>query len=63
MKNGYTIESFKKRGIEVLKSVPEGWHILASATTAPIGYSWYSNGKSRFTPDSEYKHVLVEDLK
>ncbi len=44
---------------ERLIEVPEGWRKLEGATTAPLGYSWYSNGKSRFS--GEFKAVLVKD--
>lgn len=34
---------------------------LQGATTAPCGYKWYSNGKSRF--NGEYKHYLIKEDK
>ena len=40
------------------KSVPKGFTKLKGATTAPRGYEWYSNKKSRFTKG--YKSVLVK---
>lgn len=42
-----------------LESVPEGWIKIEGACTAPVGYSWYSNGKSRF--GGEYECALVKD--
>ena len=60
-KGKYTIAYHKARGTEVLNSVPKGYVKLEGATTAPNGYSWYSNGKSRF--GGEYKSVLVKDKK
>jgi hypothetical protein len=32
-----------------LKSVPKGYIKTIGATTAPRGYDWYNNGKSRFS--------------
>ena len=57
----YNLDYWKKRGIEIKNSVPKGWIKLEGSTTAPNGYSWYSNGKSRF--GGEYKHMLVKDKK
>lgn len=37
---------------------PKGWKKLEGATTAPKGYTWYSNGKGLF---SGYKDGLVEN--
>ena len=42
-----------------LESVPECWVKIKGACTAPKGYSWYSNGKSRF--GGEYECALVKD--
>jgi hypothetical protein len=42
-----------------LDSIPTGWIKVKGATTAPEGYSWYSNGKSRFS--GEYECALVKD--
>lgn len=44
--------------IEVLKEIPDGWAILYGATTAPVGYKWIWNKKSRFF--GEYKHALIK---
>lgn len=54
----YTVDYFKQRGVEIKDSVPEGYVKLEGATTAPKGYEWYSNGKSRF--GGEYKNALVK---
>ena len=54
----YSVDYFKQRGVEVKDSVPEGYVKLEGATTAPKGYEWYSNGKSRF--GGEYKNALVK---
>lgn len=34
------------------------WKDIKDATTAPIGYKWQNNGKSRFS--KEYKSRLVK---
>ena len=44
---------------ERLVEVPKGWKRLEGATTAPKGYSWYYNGKSRF--DKGYKCALIKE--
>ena len=54
----YTVDYFKEKGVEVRDTVPEGWQKLEGATTAPNGYEWYNNGKSRF--GGEYKNALVK---
>ena len=37
----------------------EGWKKIEGAMTAPKGYSWYSNGASRFS--GEHRCALVKD--
>lgn len=37
----------------------ESWQDIPNATTAPKGYKWQNNGKSRFS--GEYKNRLVKD--
>ncbi len=54
----YSVDYFKQRGVEIKDSVPKGYVKLEGATTAPKGYEWYSNGKSRF--GGEYKNALVK---
>lgn len=44
-------------GAAKLDRLPEGWKALEGATTAPKGWYWASNGKSRFS--GEYEHALV----
>lgn len=56
----YTIDYFKKRGVEIFDKAPDGYIKLEGATTAPKGYEWYSNGKSRF--GGEYKNALVKTV-
>lgn len=60
-KGKYTVDYFKSRGTEVRNSVPKGYIKLEGATTAPRGFEWYFNGKSRF--GGEYKSVLVKKKK
>jgi len=44
------------KGVEILRQVPEGWHEMKGATTAPIGAKWVGHG-SRFDPG--YQHALL----
>lgn len=44
--------------IRIFGSLPKGWRYLDGATTAPNGFRWASNGKSRFSAD--YHHALVK---
>ena len=44
--------------IRIFSSLPIGWKYLDGATTAPNGFRWASNGKSRFSDD--YRHALVK---
>ena len=53
------IDRFIERGGRVEDTVPEGFIKTEGATTAPKGYTWYNNGKSRF--GGEYQNVLVKD--
>ena len=43
----------------VLDHLPKGWRYLGGATTAPLGYRWAYNSKSRF--GGEYRHALVKE--
>lgn len=45
--------------IRVLDRLPEGWRYLDGATTAPLGYRWACNNKSRF--GGEYRHALIRE--
>ena len=42
-----------------VNSPPKGYRKTIGATTAPNGYSWYNNGKSRFS--GKRKSVLVKN--
>lgn len=47
-------------GGHVYDSLPKGWRENKGATTAPNGYSVISNGKSRFSPNGEYKNGIIK---
>lgn len=53
------MKSGKEKEIEYVDSVPEGYKKLEGAMTAPLGYTWYHNGKSII--DKERKTILVKD--
>lgn len=55
----FTTEYFEQRGIKVLSKLPEGWVYIAGAMTAPSGYKWASNNKSRF--GGQYEHALIKE--
>ena len=55
------LQGFVERGVKVYSEVPKGYIKLEGATTAPRGFEWYFNGKSRF--GGEYKSVLVKKKK
>ena len=57
----YNIDYWKEKDVNILEEKPDGWIKLEDATTAPKGYSWYSNGKSRF--GGEYENALISDEK
>ena len=45
------IETLTYRNVtyNVYNTLPHGWKVLKGATTAPCGYKWISNNKSRFS--------------
>lgn len=43
--------------VKKLDELPKGWRYIEGALTAPNGWRWASNGKSRFGGD--YEHALV----
>lgn len=55
----HTWKSGRTSEIEYVDEVPEGYTKLENATTAPNGYTWYSNNKSLF--DKNRDTVLVKD--
>ena len=40
---------YKNKEYDALDELPKGWKIVKGATTAPVGYRWICNGKSRFS--------------
>lgn len=56
--------------VNVCYVMPDGWTELKGAQTAPKGYRWISNNKSRWDSerktallkDSEYKGMTIEEL-
>lgn len=46
-------------GVPRLDSLPDGWRYIDWAATAPRGWRWANNGKSRF--GGEYEHALIRD--
>ena len=55
----FSTDYWKSRSVDMYDSAPDGWSKLEGATTAPKGYAWYSNNKSRFS--DEYRHALVKE--
>ena len=45
----------------VYSSLPKGWKRLSGATTAPKGYIWIYNGKSRF--GGGYKKTVEDEMR
>ena len=35
--------------VNIYEAMPEGWSFVEGATTAPKGYRWIHNNKSRFS--------------
>lgn len=57
----YTKEYWTNKGKKIVNEVPKGYVKLEGATTAPKGYSWYSNNKPLFSEKNERKTILVKD--
>ena len=51
------------KDIPKLDTMPEGWRKISGAVTAPDGYYWASNGKSRFFEANEFQHALIKEPK
>nr|DAK06059.1 MAG TPA: hypothetical protein [Caudoviricetes sp.] len=49
----------RTRRFQYYENAPKGWKLLEDAPNYPIGYRWYSNGKSLFS--GGYKQALVKD--
>lgn len=47
------------KDVQRLESLPDGWRYIDGAMTAPRGWRWANNGKSRFGKGKEYRHALV----
>lgn len=43
----------------VLDRLPDGWRYLDGASTAPVGYRWACNNRSRF--GGEYRSALIRE--
>lgn len=54
-----TLKNGSTKDIEYFDEVPNGWKELKGATTAPVGYTWYTDGKS--IVDKTHKTMLVRD--
>ena len=52
------LEYFKNKGTKILNELPKGWRLIKGAQTAPVGYVWVNNNKSRFS--KEYQHALLK---
>ena len=61
LKNAQGRTTMNGRSVAMYDKVPRGFRKLEGATTAPKGYSWYANKKSRF--GDEYINILVKDKK
>ena len=53
------LDYFKIKGIQFFKKMPKGWKKINNATTAPVGYVWINNNKSRFSKQ-EYQSALLK---
>ena len=43
---------------KIYTEMPDGWHEIIGALTAPVGYKWITNGKSLF--NKEYQQALLK---
>lgn len=57
VKSNYKKEFLEIHKNKILEQLPEGWKKF-DAPTAPNGWSWCNNGKSRFS--KEYKNGLIK---
>jgi len=49
--------------LPVFLTMPDGWHVLNGATTAPNGYVLIAIGEISFSPDKKRKTgLLIETL-
>jgi hypothetical protein len=49
----------KKKRVSILNEIPDGWGYIKNAMTAPVGYRWICNKKSRFSGD--YESALLKE--
>lgn len=47
------------RPFRVYDEIPEGWSVIENATTAPCGYVWIAENKSRFV--HERKRAFIRN--
>lgn len=55
----YKVANSAGRVFNAVNKAPKGWVKDNQALTAPKGYTWYNNGKSRFSKDRQA--ILVKD--
>ena len=53
------LEYMKKKRVSILNEIPDGWGYIKNAMTAPVGYRWICNKKSRFSGD--YESALLKE--
>ena len=46
----------------IYNEMPKGWSVLNGALTAPEGFVWIWNGKSRFGDGKKFQHGLLKNL-
>lgn len=56
-------KEIKRKEIKRFEVLPEGWAFIKGASTAPVGYRWANNRKSRFSAEYEQALVKVDDHK
>ena len=60
MKNHDVLSLLGDPKVAKLENLPEGWRRNEKAMTAPRGWYWADNGKSRFKPG--FEHALVKTV-
>jgi hypothetical protein len=58
MKNHDVLSLLGDPKVAKLETLPEGWRRNEKAMTAPRGWYWADNGKSRFKPG--FEHALIK---
>lgn len=48
-----TMKNALGKDVPFIRKIPNGWKVTESATTAPKGYVWVDNGKSRFSKERQ----------